>query len=138
MFIKPKKYRHRRSSFYQKRLFQATSLITSFLLGQDITKVCISEDETYLLILNVLKAGELKITPKEQSVAINLDNPSCKSYNINSGIDESVLLTLGNVPDHLDAWFVYNDKAIREKLPLDLKSGIDSNFDVCIKPQKDI
>jgi hypothetical protein len=112
-----------------------TNVISSMLSKNDFSaKVCISEDNTYMLILDVVKAGDLTFVSKDPSIVLN-ENESCLSLKIRSSIDETLKITSSSLLG-LDVGFKLNENdSLNNTINLSVSQNKDANFFMCALPK---
>jgi hypothetical protein len=115
-----------------------SKVISSMISDNDYSaKVCISEDKTYMLVLDVISAGDLTFVDKEISLPLK-DGPSCSLLKVKSAVPETLKITSDSL-DLADVSFkkTKND-TLQETLDVSVIANKDSNFYMCVTPNSDI
>ncbi len=111
------------------------NVIRAMVVKNDTSlKVCVSEDNSYMLILDTIKAGDLMFTTKEPIIPLNED-VSCTSLKIKSSIDETLNITSEKREGLISGFKLNEGDSLNDNINLNLIQNKDSNFLFCVKPQ---
>jgi len=111
------------------------NIISSMLANKEFSAdVCVSEDKSYMLILDVIKAGDLFFVEKDPSVVLKEEN-SCLSLTLKSSIDETLKISSSSVEGAIVGFKKKEDDSLKDTINLTVAQNKDANFFACIKPE---
>lgn len=111
------------------------NVVSSMMTKNDYSaKVCVSKDQSYMLILDLVKAGDLAFANKEVSLTLQ-ETASCSLMKIRSSMDETLKISSTEIPGATIGFKKSQDSGVQDTLSLSVLQNQDNDFFMCVTPK---